>query len=106
MSQRNYPCDSLVVAFFNTSSGELNAVGEPAFKKQLWCCMAAMALTVKAQIEHYRSQNTLGLLVWQLNEIWPVSTVSHMKLLALLRVLDIGARAECLICTDWWLGIS
>ena len=30
-----------------------------------------MALKVKAEVEHYRSQNIFGLLVWQLNEIWP-----------------------------------
>ena len=71
MAQRNYPCDSLIVAYFDTSSADLDTVGEFAFKKQLWLCMAAMALKVKAEVEHYRGQNTFGLLVWQLNEIWP-----------------------------------
>lgn len=70
MSQRNYPCDSLMVAYFNTSAAELDAVGAPAFKKQLWQCMAAMAFKVKAEVERYRGRNTLGLLTWQLNEIW------------------------------------
>ena len=42
MSQRNYPCDSLIVAYFDTSSADLDAVGESAFKKQLWLCMAGM----------------------------------------------------------------
>ena len=71
MAQRNYPCDSLIVAYFGTPSADLDAVGEGAFKKQLWLCMAGMALKVKAEVEHYRSQNIFGLLVWQLNEIWP-----------------------------------
>jgi hypothetical protein len=52
-----------------TSSAELDAVGEGAFKKQLWLCMAGMALKVKAEVEHYRSRNIFGLLVWQLNEV-------------------------------------
>jgi len=42
MSQRNYPCDSLIVAYFDTSNADLDAVGESAFKKQLWLCMAGM----------------------------------------------------------------
>ena len=44
-------------------------MGEGAFKKQLWLCMAGMALKVKAEVEHYRSRNIFGLLVWQLNEV-------------------------------------
>jgi hypothetical protein len=70
MAQRNYPCDSLIVAYFGTSRADLDAVGERAFQKQLWLCMAGMALKVKAEVERYRSQNIFGLLVWQLNEIW------------------------------------
>ena len=31
--------------------------------------MAGMALKVKAEVEHYRSRNIFGLLVWQLNEV-------------------------------------
>ena len=71
MAQRNYACDSLIGALFGTPSDELDSVGELVFKKQLYLCMAAAALTVKTQIEQYRSTNVFGLLTWQLNEIWP-----------------------------------
>ena len=67
MSQRNYACDTIAAAYFGTTDAELAAVGEAAFKKQLWQCMAAQALTVKAQIEGYRGRNVFGLLVWQVN---------------------------------------
>jgi beta-mannosidase len=54
-----------------TAGSGQNAVGAPAFKRQLWQCMAAMAFKVKAEVERYRGRNTFGLLTWQLNEIWP-----------------------------------
>ena len=67
MSQRNYPCDSLITTYFGTTQEELSEVGELPFKRQLWLCMAAQALTVKGQVEQYRGRNIFGLLTWQLN---------------------------------------
>lgn len=45
--------------------------GEVIFKQQLYQSMVAQALNVKAMIELRRAQNEFGVLVWQLNEIWP-----------------------------------
>ena len=36
MAQRNYPCDSIIDVYFGTM--DLSAVGEQAFKKQLYHC--------------------------------------------------------------------
>ena len=72
MAQRNYPCDSMVQAYFGTPPpGWFNRSGADAFQAQLYQCMLAQALHMKADIEARRGQNQLGLLVWQLNEIWP-----------------------------------
>lgn len=71
MAQRNYVCDSIIDAYFNTEKGYFDAVGEAPFKRQLWQCMVGQALEMKSNIETRRSLNELGHLVWQLNEIWP-----------------------------------
>ena len=44
---------------------------EANFKAQLYQCQLSQALYMKSNIETRRAQNQLGLLVWQLNEIWP-----------------------------------
>ena len=71
MAERNYPCDSLVISFWGGQQSDLDAVGEGAFKKQLFQCILAQALVLKGYIEQHRSTNTFGLQIWQLNEIWP-----------------------------------
>ena len=71
MSDRNYPCDNIIEVYFGKS--DLSMVGERAFKKQLWQCMIAQALVIKQNIETRRSQSIFGIIVWQLNEIWPVN---------------------------------
>lgn len=70
MAQRNYPCDSIIDVYFGQQD-DFDDVGEAVFKKQLYQCMLGQALQVKADIETRRSQNQFGLIVWQLNEIWP-----------------------------------
>lgn len=41
------------------------------FKRQLYQCLLSQALEIKSDIEHRRSTNTFGVIVWQFNEIWP-----------------------------------
>ena len=41
------------------------------FKAQLYWSMIGQALVIKQNIELTRSINRFGVLVWQLNEIWP-----------------------------------
>lgn len=71
MAQRNYPCDSLIYVYFGQEGQDLNATGEQAFKKQLYQCMISQALNIKQHIELWLSENTLGVITWQFNEIWP-----------------------------------
>lgn len=71
MSERNYPCDSHVQAYFGIEEDQLSEVGETAFRKQLYLCLMAQTLWMKGEIESRRSKNFFGLLIWQLNEIWP-----------------------------------
>lgn len=70
MGQRNYPCDSIIHAYFGDHVN-LFEVGEHAFQLQLYLCMISQALWMKGEIEMRRSQNVYGLLIWQLNENWP-----------------------------------
>jgi len=71
MAQRNYPCDNVIEAYFDTEPGYFEGVGEYWFRRQLYHCMIGQALNMKSNIETRRSRNELGHLVWQLNEIWP-----------------------------------
>ena len=69
MSDRNYPCDSIIQVYFGAY--DFNLTGEDVFKKQLFHCMIGQALEMKANIERRRSTNQFGTLIWQFNEIWP-----------------------------------
>lgn len=71
MSQRNYPCDNQIDVYFGLDGEQLDAVGEQVFKRQLYHCQLGQALWLKTTIESRRSDNQHGVLVWQLNEIWP-----------------------------------
>lgn len=74
MAERNYNCDPLISRYFGEDAAMpsvLNRTGEGVFKKQLYQCMLAQALEMKSDIENRRSTNTLGIIVWQYNEIWP-----------------------------------
>lgn len=74
MSQRNYPVDNIVTAFFagSASTGlDLNATGEAAFQRQLYMSLVGQALQLKSDIEARRSGNEPGTIVWQFGEIWP-----------------------------------
>ena len=71
VAQRNYPADSLILTYFGGKQAALDAVGESAFKEQLYKCLMAQALVIKGYIEQHRATNTFGLMLWQLDEIWP-----------------------------------
>eukprot|EP00041_Stephanoeca_diplocostata_P018439 m.386275 g.386275 ORF g.386275 m.386275 type:complete len:512 (+) comp21014_c0_seq6:294-1829(+) len=72
MSERNYPCDSMISVYFGKKGmAAVNATGPAAFQQQLFQCMIGQALVTKQNIETTRSCNRFGTLVWQLNEIWP-----------------------------------
>lgn len=71
LAERNYPCDPQILSYFPAVRAALDAVGERPFRAQLYLCLLAHALEIKAEIEAQRARNTLGSLLWQLNEIWP-----------------------------------
>jgi hypothetical protein len=62
MAQRNYPCDSHILAYFGNATS-LDAVGEIAFQEQLYHCLMSQTLWMKGEIEKRRSNNYFGLLV-------------------------------------------
>lgn len=72
LSQRNYPCDNHIQAFFGES--DLNRTGRDVFQSQLYRCMIAQMLWMKGTIEMLRSQNSYGTLIWQLNDNWPTGS--------------------------------
>ena len=65
--QRNYHCDELMKAYFGEYVNS-DGIGKIIFQKQLYQCMISQALWIKGQIEIFRSQNTYGMLIWQLND--------------------------------------
>ena len=72
MFERNYAVDNFVVAASNaTWPDAFNVTGEAPFKESLYFAMLAQALFLKGSIEAYRGANVWGVLIWQLNEIWP-----------------------------------
>eukprot|EP00980_Cylindrotheca_fusiformis_P005569 scaffold1183_cov114-Cylindrotheca_fusiformis.AAC.2 len=71
MAQRNYPCDSIIKAYFQTEADYFEQAGTLSFQRQLYHCMVGQAMQMKSTLEERRSKNELGHLVWQLNEIWP-----------------------------------
>eukprot|EP00051_Salpingoeca_urceolata_P023405 m.396250 g.396250 ORF g.396250 m.396250 type:complete len:1245 (+) comp20102_c1_seq16:524-4258(+) len=70
MHERNYPADPIVWSYFGKGI-RLNATGAAPFKRQLYFSMLGAAIQRKADIESWRSTNIYGVLMWQLNEIWP-----------------------------------
>lgn len=71
MSERNYPCDALLASYFALRGAQLDGSGEAAFRSQLFLCSLAQALALHAEVASQRARNTMGSLLWQLNEIWP-----------------------------------
>ena len=97
MSQRNYPCDSIIFQYFGGTAADLEVVGEMAFKKQLFQCLYGQALVLRGYIEQHRSTNTYGLQIWQLNEIWPtgrLQTHAHTRTHALTTLTQREPRSH------------
>jgi hypothetical protein len=69
MYQRNYPCDNVVDVYWGLQ--DLSPTGEAAFQRQLYQCLIGQSLELKSNIEVRRSYNQFGVVIWQLNEIWP-----------------------------------
>ena len=61
MSERNYPCDSIITVYIGPQQ-DLNATGAESFKKQLWQCMVGQALFMKQSIEARREMNQFGVI--------------------------------------------
>eukprot|EP00045_Choanoeca_perplexa_P014478 m.170416 g.170416 ORF g.170416 m.170416 type:complete len:997 (-) comp16688_c0_seq4:1727-4717(-) len=91
MAQRNYPCDNVIYAYFGLHQ-DLNVVGEAAFKKQLYQCMIGQALEIKSNVETRRASNQFGLIIWQLNEIWPTGGWGSLEYGTPVRGQVIGGR--------------
>ena len=69
MQARNHPAEYNIAQYFGNSS--IGRTGEEAFKQQLFQNMYGSALVLKAMIESTRAYNEWGMLLWQLNEVWP-----------------------------------
>jgi beta-mannosidase len=69
-AQRNYPTDNYLSVYFGDGV-DRTAVGEFAFKAQLFQSMVGQALNVAMKITSKRLTNCFGTMVWQLGEIWP-----------------------------------
>ena len=69
MAERNYACDSMIQSYFGKQ--DFDATGLDSFRRLLYLCMLSQMLWMKSRIEILRSDNTMGLLIWQLNEVWP-----------------------------------
>jgi hypothetical protein len=63
LSERNYPCDSHIQAYFGYDELSLSKVGKVAFQKQLYLCLISQTLWMKGEIESRRSRNMYGNLV-------------------------------------------
>lgn len=46
-------------------------------------CMIGQALNIKSNIETRRSTNQFGIIVWQLNEIWPTVQAATLRIMGL-----------------------
>lgn len=78
MAQRNWVCDNMIWSVFGPA--RINSTGgERNFQAQLYQCLVAQALTLKQRIEAMRITNTLGMLVWQLNDIWPTGSWGSLE---------------------------
>ena len=69
--QRNHVVLPSLATLFGPAAANATAVGERAFKRQLYESMIGQMLTMKAQIESWRSQNTFGTVFWMYNDMWP-----------------------------------
>ena len=85
MAQRNYPCDSQIVAYFgNAQSQSRNATGVHAFRRQLWQCMIAQvpqaptASWLHGVADCAASTSSSGTIAWSMQATM-VPDFSHMS---------------------------
>ena len=69
LTQRNYPCDSHIEAYFGDTH-HIDEVGKNNFQLQLYQCLLSQMLWMKGTIEELRSKNSFGTLIWQMNDNW------------------------------------
>eukprot|EP01064_Diplonema_japonicum_P006410 TRINITY_DN1425_c2_g4_i1.p1 TRINITY_DN1425_c2_g4~~TRINITY_DN1425_c2_g4_i1.p1 ORF type:complete len:908 (+),score=174.77 TRINITY_DN1425_c2_g4_i1:40-2763(+) len=98
MQQRNYGCDNLIVKHFGEAmaGSALNKTGTAAFQGQLYLCALGQALDMKANIEQRRATNQFGIIVWQLNEIWPTGGWGSLEYGTPVKGQVIGGRWKTL----------
>jgi beta-mannosidase len=68
--ERNYAANSLILSYFGAHR-DMSVVGVEALQSQTYLSMLAASLERKSDIESWRSTGIWGMLMWQLNEIWP-----------------------------------
>ncbi len=78
MAERNYPTDNYMVVYFG-GGVDRTAVGELAFKAQLFQAMVGQALNVAMKITTKRLSNCFGTMIWQLGEIWPTGALRRAE---------------------------
>jgi beta-mannosidase len=73
MAQRNYPAPNFFLSFYGQDQVDKvnKSVGADIFKAQLYLATLSQALYIRSDIEGRRSDNQMGIVTWQLNEIWP-----------------------------------
>ena len=70
------------MSYFDVQDKDLDAVGVKSFQSQLYMNILAAGLQRKANIESWRSTNIWAMLMWQLNEIWPVQPRTRISVCA------------------------
>ena len=71
MFWRSFSQDNIIVSYFGDFVNR-SAVGDAAlFARQLLASEVGAALNLKSQIETQRAGNSMGMMLWQLGEIWP-----------------------------------
>ena len=69
---RNHRGDNVIATFFGGAAAHpgTSQIGETQFQRQLYQSMIGALLLIKANIEAWRSQNSMGMLLWMLNDVW------------------------------------
>ena len=93
--ERNYAQNSLIWSYFGAHQN-LSAVGVKALQSQTFLSMLAAALERKSDIESWRSTGIWGILLWQLNEIWPTGGWGSLEYGSPVKGQVVGGRWKIL----------